>query len=130
MRYLILLVGVLFSVVGYSQKDVDQNPNYKTAYEQYIETSSSYVNKQGTTAQDTYVAIDPLEEKRIRKKLRKDHRAMRSLWKHEERLERAKNTKRYITRSNQYRFSSYGNLRYPFNRSRIGVQFPINGCRY
>jgi len=131
MRYLILLVGVMFSVIGYSQTDADQNPNHKAVYEKYMESANSYVIKQGTTAQDTYVAIDPMEEKRIRKKIHKDHRAMRSLWKHEERLERAKNTKRYTT-SNSYGYSPYGNISvgYPFYRSRIGVQFPLNRCRY
>ncbi|NJB82413.1 hypothetical protein [Wenyingzhuangia aestuarii] len=130
MRYLILLLGVLFSAIGYSQTDADQNPNHKAAYEKYIEVANDYVAKQGTTVQDTYVAIDPMEEKRIRKKTHKDHRAMRSLWKHEERMERAKNTRYYTNTYTPYNYSYYGNVRYPLHRSSFGIRFPINGCRF
>ncbi|NIJ44550.1 hypothetical protein FHR24_000989 [Wenyingzhuangia heitensis] len=129
MRNLILLFGLLFSVVAYSQNESDQNPNYKAAYEQYVNVANDYVSKQGTTVQQTYVAIDPMEEKRIRKKIHKDHRAMRSLWKHEERMERAKNT-RYYSTSYPVRTSFYGGISYPFYRSRFGIQFPIHGRRY
>ena len=45
---------------------------------------------QGTTEQDTYKAIDPLEEKRELRSIKRKHRAQRALWRHQERMERAK----------------------------------------
>lgn len=129
MRKLLFLLSMLVSGLGYSQAVANQNPNHQEAYQKYVSTANDYIAKQGTTTQDTYVAIDPIEEKRIRKKTRKDHRAMRSLWRHEERIERAKNTRYYSNRT-PYHFSYYGNVRYPLYRNRLGIQFPINGCRF
>ncbi|WP_010135363.1 hypothetical protein [Ochrovirga pacifica] len=90
----IYILTLLMCTLGVTaQETSDQNPNYQRSYEKYAKLSQDYVNKQGTTAQQTYVAIDLMEEKRIRKKMVKDHRAMRRLWRHEERMEAAKNTK-------------------------------------
>lgn len=93
MKTIYILALFLFSVSLSAQEISDQNPNHKNAYQKYLKVSESYTKAQGTTAQQTYVAIDPMEEKRIRKKMRKDHKAMRRVWRHEERMEEAKNTK-------------------------------------
>ncbi len=84
----------------------DQNPNHKISYEKYVVQSEKYTAKQGTTEDQTYVAIDPMEEKRVRKNIHKNHRAMRYLWRHEERLERAKNTRYYSGPTNYGLYSS------------------------
>lgn len=94
-----LLVLCLFSLGLSAQEISDQNPNHKNSYQKYLKVSDSYTQKQGTTEQQTYVAIDPMEEKRIRKKIRKDSRAMRRVWRHEERLEAAKNTRVRVYRN-------------------------------
>ncbi|SHH78890.1 hypothetical protein [Wenyingzhuangia marina] len=112
MKKLVLLVVLTFTMYVNGQTTSDQNPNAQVAYQKYAKIADTYNLKQGTTAQETYVAIDPMEEKRIRKKIRKDHRAMRSLWRHEERLERAKNTQ-YIL-SNPYRYSCNSIVGNPF----------------
>ena len=59
-----------------------------------------YVMLQGTTAQETYKAIDPLERKRELRMLRKEYRAKRRLWRHQERMERIKRTNYYDYNSN------------------------------
>ena len=46
---------------------------YKISLDKYVAASKdiSQTLTQGTTSQETYVAIDPMEEKRKRKELRK-----------------------------------------------------------
>lgn len=126
MKNILIIFMLVISSTLYAQEnnkiEADQNPNAQKAYEKYAKIADSYISKQGTTAQDTYVAIDPMEEKRIRKKIRKDQRAMRSLWRHEERLERAKNTQYII--SNPYRYSCNSIVGNPFYGS-IGLGYFI-----
>lgn len=89
---LIMVFGSTLCAQETNVSTSDQNPNAQAAYKKYAKVADDYTIKQGTTAQETYVAIDPMEEKRIRQKIRKDHRAMRGLWRHEERMERAKHS--------------------------------------
>lgn len=93
MKTIYSMVLFLFSLTLLAQEVSDQNPNYQKSYQKYVKVSDSYIKKQGTTAQQTYTAIDPMEEKRIRTKIRKDSRALRRVWKHEERMEAAKHTR-------------------------------------
>ena len=101
MKTLYSLVLLFTITTAFAQQDLvtNQNPNYKVSYDKYVASSEQYTDQQGTTVQETYVAIDPIEEKRNRKKIRKDYRAQRSLWRHQERMERAKNT-RYVRNTN------------------------------
>jgi len=91
----------------------NQNPNYQISQDKYIAINevSDLTLTQGTTAQETYTAIDPMEEKRKRQELRKHYRSQRPLWRHQERMERAKNTTYY---SRRYR--NFNNRRF-YSRS-------------
>jgi len=84
----------------------DQNTNHFKVSKKYLKKSASFTLLQGTTSQETYKAIDPMEEKRERKKIRKDYRSQRSLWRHQERMERAKNTRYYNGHSGSRYFSN------------------------
>lgn len=95
-KILILLFAAFFMAFsGFSQEqasDPDQNPNFEKSMNSYLNASKEIVLTQGTTSQETYKAIDPLQDKRDLRSLRREHRANRLLWRHQERLERAKNT--------------------------------------
>lgn len=132
MKNIILIVfSVLFVGVVNAQtnKDINQNPNAQAAYEKYAKVADTYITKQGTTSQETYVAIDPMEEKRIRKNIRKDYRAMRPLWRHQERMERAKNTQYVLSRP--YRGYSYGGRAFinPFYGG-VGLGYTLGRIRF
>ncbi len=86
----------------------DQNPNFKVSMDKYVDVKNDYILAQGTTAQETYAAIDPLEEKRVLRSIRKEHRANRSLWRHQERMERIKRT-RYYSNTGYYNNRRYYN---------------------
>ncbi len=125
----------LLTITLFAQKSTvsDQNPNYEISYQEALKTSDKYIIQQGSTANQTYVAIDPVEEKRVRKNIRKEYRAKKALWKHEERLARAKNTKSYRYSSNPGLYSGlgYGNLGigisngFNFRNSRLGCSYYI-----
>lgn len=131
MKNILIIFIIVMGSALYAQEstylEADQNPNAQAAYEKYAKIADDYILKQGTTSQETYVAIDPMEEKRIRRKIHKDHRAMRSLWRHEERLERAKNTQ-YIL-SNPYRYSYNSMIGNPFYGG-IGLGYFIGRSRF
>ncbi|ANW95143.1 hypothetical protein AXE80_02060 [Wenyingzhuangia fucanilytica] len=131
MKNILIVFILVMSSALYAQEnahlETDQNKNAQAAYEKYAKIADEYTLQQGTTAQETYVAIDPMEEKRIRKKIHKDHRAMRSLWRHEERMERAKNTQ-YVL-SNPYRYSYNSVIGNPFYRG-IGFGYFIGRSRF
>ncbi|MGY5354645.1 hypothetical protein [Wenyingzhuangia sp. IMCC45467] len=124
-----IFISIMFVGVLNAQTNIvsDQNPNAKAAYEKYAVVANDYILKQGTTSQQTYVAIDPMEEKRIRKNIRKDYRAMRPLWRHQERMERAKHTS-YVY-GNPYRWSSYQPV---LGRSftSFGLGYFAGSCRF
>lgn len=101
MRVFIIMMGLMISIGGFSQENSlaeNQNPNYKQSLEHYTkmlktDEKTDYVALQGTTVQQTYKAIDPMEEKRELKALRRKYRAQRPLWRHQRRMERIKNTR-------------------------------------
>ncbi len=113
-----ILTTILITLVGFigmAQNSVElianQNPNYQTSLDKYI-TANNVSNEtltQGTTVQETYTAIDYMEEKRKRKELRKYFRSQRPLWRHQERLERAKTPSYYNGTHRNYR-SNYNNF--------------------
>ncbi|MEC4112536.1 hypothetical protein [Myroides pelagicus] len=73
----------------------DQNPDYRNSMYKYVAISDSLTTTLSTTIQDTYKAYDWYEVKQERK-------AQRKLWRHEERMTRAKYGRSYY---NDY----YGN---------------------
>ena len=106
---LMILVGFTGTAQNATALVTDQNPNYQISLDKYMTENkvSDLTLLQGTTAQETYTAIDPMEEKRKRKALRRYYRSLRPLWRHQERLERAKNPY-YINR----RYRNYNNRNY------------------
>ena len=119
-KFFTISLIILVSLIGIAQNSVeleaDQNPNYKISLDKYIAASKeiSQTLTQGTTSQETYTAIDPMEEKRKRKELRKYFRSQRPLWRHQERLERAKNPSYFRGRNSSF------NTRYGYNNFNSG----------
>lgn len=113
MKKTAFLFILLLSFLGNAQETVktvaDQNTNHLKVAQKYLKNSSSITSLQGTTLQSTYKAIDPMEEKRERKKIRKDYRSQRFLWRHQERMERAKNSRNYTSRYSDYNYSPFFN---------------------
>ncbi len=112
MKNIILCIALLAaSIVVNAQQDspaleADQNPNYKLSQDKYTANiQAEYSVLQGTTLQETYKAIDPLEDKRQLKALKKKYRAQRPYWRQQRRLERIRNT-RY------YNYNNYSNRNY------------------
>lgn len=75
MKKIFTLVFVLFLVHGFSQNsilDPDQNPRYKESMDKYMKISDSLNKLQGTTVQNTFKAIDELQDirdARLKRKL-------------------------------------------------------------
>ncbi len=95
--FLIALLSFLFqnSIGAQNQLtplEVDQNPNHDLALQSISEDSKQEILLQGTILQETYTAIDPLEDRRRRRAERKEYRSKRRLWRHQEAMERSKNT--------------------------------------
>mgnify|MGYP000492354550 CR=1 FL=1 len=110
MKNLLFILAIVLQSSTMMAQDYDQNPNYKESQQKYMASSEQYTALQGTTVQETYKAIDRLEEKRELKAKRRALRAERPIWRQERRLERIKN------RPNIYYRGGYG-----FN---LGVQWP------
>lgn len=72
------------SLYAQSNNDENQNPRFKEAKNKYIKNIDALTKNQGTTIQQTYKAFDWYEDKMKKK-------AQRDLWRHLERMERAKN---------------------------------------
>ncbi len=99
----------------------DQNPNYKLAMDKYMESPKEYTLLQSTTVQETYKAIDPLEEKRELRAQRRQFRAQRPYWRHQRRLERIKNTRYYENNNNGGFYGNRGFYNYGYrNNNFIG----------
>ncbi|NII24568.1 hypothetical protein HB364_05745 [Pseudoflavitalea sp. X16] len=85
-----------------------QNPSYMVSQARYMKMADSINSWHGTTIQDTYKAIDYLEDKR-------EQRANRRAWRHELRMERARNSGWYNNGYYNDYYPSYGNGYY-YNR--------------
>jgi len=125
---LLFLTSVGFTGIAQNSTDLvaDQNPNYQISLDKYMSenNASDLTLLQGTTAQETYTAIDPMEEKRKRKALRRYYRSLRPLWRHQERLERAKNpyysNRRYRNYNNR-NYNHYNNNRWLNSQSLLNL---------
>lgn len=120
MKNLLFILAIGFQATLLNAQDMDQNPNFMQSQEKYMASSDQYTSLQGTTSQETYKAIDYVEEKRERQAIRRNNRAMRPQWRHERRLERIKNT-RYISSdfgiNFGYSYPYYGSYRRFFRPS-------------
>jgi len=99
----ITFVGLTYTVAAQTNLAPDQNPNYQGSRDKYMKMADSINAWHSTTPQQTYKAIDYLEDKRLAKEQR---RAFRQ----ELRLERVRNNRAYgywNYRPYTYRYSSY-----------------------
>lgn len=113
MKNLLFTLAVVMQSTVLLAQDHDQNPNYLKSQERYMASSEQYTALQGTTSQETYKAIDFLEEKRELKAKRRQLRAQRPIWRQERRIERIKNR--------PFFYPNYGfnlDFSYPFYRNR------------
>jgi len=124
--HIVLGFFITINAQNSSQLEEDQNPNYKTSLEKYVSVADQYTQQQGTTAQETYKAIDPLEEKRELRALRRQYRAQRPYWRHQRRLERIKNTQYYQYNTPWNAGFQYGNFGNYYNRHRFWGQNLLN----
>lgn len=113
MKNLLFILAVFIQSMVLNAQVQDQNPNYLKSQERYMATSEQYTALQGTTAQETYKAIDRLEEKRELKSIRRQLRAQRPAWRQERRLERIKNRPYYYSGNSGINFD----FSLPFYRS-------------
>ncbi|WP_282084841.1 hypothetical protein [Aquimarina algiphila] len=97
-EYLILvliMLGFMSHAQAIAPLVTGQNPNYKIAMNKVINNNNKYILQQGTTVQQTYKAIDPLEEKRELRSRKKQYRSQRAYWRHQRKLKRIENTQYY-----------------------------------
>src|SRR5687767_7841290 len=78
-----LIVVSAFTGTAQNSLAPDQNPNYMVSQARYMKMADSINSWHGTTPQETYKAIDYLEDKR-------ELRATRKAWRRELRMERAR----------------------------------------
>lgn len=82
-----LLITVFFLATGAMAQTgglvPDQNPNYMVSRDRYLSIKDSVINFQGTTIQDTYKAIDFLQDRR-------EAREQRRLFRQNLRMERVR----------------------------------------
>ena len=107
---------VVFVLTGIAQTSLapDQNPNYMVSQARYMKMADSINSWHSTTPQETYKAIDYLEDKR-------EARANRKAWRRELRMERARNGGWYNNGYNNdyyYPYNNYNNGYYNYNRYR------------
>jgi hypothetical protein len=100
---ILTFVGAAFTVTAQTNLAPDQNPNYQVSRDRYMKVADSINSWHSTTVQQTYKAIDYLEDKRIAKEQR---RAFRQ----ELRLERARNNRHY----GYYNYRPYRQSRYSY----------------
>ena len=77
MRLNYLIGGLIFlsSSISFGQELLpDQNPNYQSSQDYYMENSASLTANESQTVQDTYVAYDWTTAKAERKQERRDRR--------------------------------------------------------
>jgi hypothetical protein len=98
-----LLVILALAATAQTSLAPDQNPNYMVSQARYMKMADSVNSWHSTTPQETYKAIDYLEDKR-------EARANRKAWRRELRMERARN-------SGWYNNGYYNDYYYPYNNN-------------
>ena len=130
-KHLLYTFGIVasLSTSAFAQTELvaDQNPNFQKSQDKYTKIADSVNKWHSTTLQETYKAIDYLEDKRIAKEKRQAFRR-------ELKLARAMRGDRYYYyspyQSNQpyYRYRSYYNPyrnRYGFNNHHLYNTIPL-----
>jgi hypothetical protein len=94
---------LVLTIAGNAQTALapDQNPNYMISQNRYLKMADSINSWHGTTPQETYKAIDFLEDKR-------EARANRRQWRQELRMERARNGGWYYNGGYNSYYPAYG----------------------
>lgn len=105
----ILLTASLILVIAFTgtaqNAQQEQNPSFMISQARYMKMADSINSWHSTTLQETYKAIDYLEDKR-------ELRANRRAWRRELRMERARNSGWY----NGFGYNGYyNNYSYPYN---------------
>ena len=113
MKNLLFILAIVLQSTLLSAQEYNQNPNYKESQQKYMASAEQYTSLQGTTVQETYKAIDRLEEKRELKAQRRALRAQRPIWRQERRLERIKNRPNFY-----YGYGFDLGVRFPYYRNR------------
>lgn len=110
-RYILLLALIIAVADASAQTGLapDQNPNYMISRDKYMGLSDSLNAFHSTTVQDTYKAIDWLEDRR-------DARAQRRAFRRELRMERARYGGYYFNDYDYYTPYYYNNSFYNYNR--------------
>lgn len=126
--YAFSLATVLFgSLAAQAQETLapDQNPNYMVSRARYMKMADSINTWHGVTFQDTYKAIDFLQD-------RHDARMQRQAFRRELRLERARNGYYNWNNGGNFYPGFYNSYPYRFNRNYYnrylwsGVPFPLS----
>lgn len=103
----LVVVIALTGTAQNSENLQEQNPSFMVSQARYMKMADSINSWHGTTLQETYKAIDYLEDKR-------EQRANRRAWRHEIRMERARNSGWYNGYYNDYYYYPYNSF---YNRS-------------
>lgn len=101
----LVMVIALTGTAQNSATQQEQNPSFMVSQARYMKMADSINSWHGTTLQETYKAIDYLEDKR-------EQRANRRAWRHELRMERARNSGWYNGYYNDYYYYPYNSLYY------------------
>jgi hypothetical protein len=114
MKNILLLIAITLGFAVQAQEVADQNPNYRQSRDYYMQQKNDYVANQGTTVQETYKAIDELEEKRLLRQRRREIRVERPIRRHERRMARIKNRRFFNDRRywNDYYYNDFYGHRY------------------
>lgn len=91
----VFIIAMMFGTAAIAQNITDQNPNHAEGMSHYMNQVDDLTKTQGTTVQDTYVAIDD-----TRKAKRAARRQIRGERRHELRMARANNPGFYNNRNN------------------------------
>lgn len=91
----------MFSFGAWAQI-ADQNPNYEESMRYYLQVSDSLTQTLNTTVQDTYKAYDWYEA-------REERKALRSAYRHDERMNRGGYYSDYYYGSNYSYYPNYYN---------------------
>ena len=103
----LMMVMALMGTAQNALAQQEQNPSFMVSQARYMKMADSINSWHGTTLQETYKAIDYLEDKR-------ELRANRRAWRRELRMERARNSGWYNGYYNDYNYYPYNNY---YNRS-------------
>ena len=107
LSFILLFIFQIDLIAATNKLNNDQNPNYKRSMKRYMSISDSLISTQGTTIQNTYVAIDEYKEKIDKKIAKKKQRKEKKAIKKAKRKSSKYNRISYIDYSSDYYYSPY-----------------------